>query len=181
MRGDESQFAAELEAHLRAQVPFSDSVDVCVGECILYKLEIDTAHNVYPREPRNPKRGQYAFETDILIRNKQTAIPLVVIELKVGNFSTHDVITYSAKATHHKEVYPYLRYGFVVRGKKPLTRKFLTHNQGIDFAMSVPKADDEDLVKLIQRQTRQAERLVEIMREREQTFTLYEKHFDVRT
>ena len=32
------------------------------------------------------------------------------MEFKQG-LSTHDVLTYSAKATRHKQVYPYLRYG----------------------------------------------------------------------
>jgi len=43
-------------------------------------------------------------------------LPFVVIETKYGSFSTHDVLIYSTKALKHKEIYPYIRYGFVVGG-----------------------------------------------------------------
>jgi hypothetical protein len=132
-------------------------------------------------ELRSPKRGQFAFQTDILIEKAEPAIPLVVVELKFGGFSTHDIIMYSSKATRRKELYPYLRYGFVVGGSDALSKKFLTHNQGVDFAMSISDlaTGGTKLIDLVMRQIRSAETLVDMMRTNRTTFTRYEKNIDV--
>src|SRR6202035_5510474 len=61
------------------------------GKSILYKIEIDALGKVTHDSIDNPARGQYAFQTDILIT--RASLPLVVIELKSGSFTTHDVIT----------------------------------------------------------------------------------------
>ena len=129
------------------------------GKSILYKIEVDAFGKVTHDSLDSPTRGQFAFQTDILIT--KASLPLVVIELKVGSFTTHDVITYSWKAVRHKQVYPYLRYGFVVFGLDVLGRRFVTHNEGFDFAMALPDtaAIDADLVPLIQRQLTSAERV----------------------
>ena len=50
-----------------------------------------------PSDPKEPKRGSYAFQTDLLVTNIES-LPLVVIEIKYGGFTTHDVLTYSIKA-----------------------------------------------------------------------------------
>jgi hypothetical protein len=134
---------------------------------------------------QNPSRGQFAFQTDILIRKANANIPLVAIELKFGRFTTHDIITYSSKATRHKEIYPYLRYGFLVGEAKPLSKKFLTHNQGIDFAMSVSGTEtgegDTAIVELVERQIGYAERLVVMMAKNRISFTRYETAIEIET
>jgi hypothetical protein len=129
------------------------------GKSILYKIEVDAFGKVTHDGADNPTRGQFAFQTDVLIT--KASLPLVVIELKVGSFTTHDVITYSWKAVRHKQVYPYLRYGFVVFGLESLGRRFVTHNEGFDFAMALPDtaAIETDLVPLVQRQLTSAERM----------------------
>ena len=103
-----------------------------------------------------------------------------MVELKFGGFSTHDIITYSQKAVRHKEIYPYLRYGFVVGGSTSLSKKFLTHNQGIDFAMSVSSLDTKGecaaLIQLVERQIEDAQRLVELMRDDGKTFKRFENN-----
>ena len=179
-RDQERQFALELRKLLEASLP-SSAYAVHVGKSLLYKLEVDVNGQLRPEDLRNPKRGQFAFETDILIEKADPAIPLVVVELKFGGFSTHDIITYSSKATRHKEIYPYLRYGFVVGGAEALSKKFLTHNQGVDFAMSVPDmaTAGSKLIDLIRRQIGNAETLVEMMRTNRTSFTRYEKNIDV--
>jgi hypothetical protein len=129
------------------------------GKSILYKIEVDAFGKVTHDSLDSPMRGQFAFQTDVLIT--KASLPLVVIELKVGSFTTHDVITYSWKAVRHKQVYPYLRYGFVVFGLDVLGRRFVTHNEGFDFAMALPDtaAIEADLVPLVQRQLKSAERV----------------------
>ncbi len=178
---EEKRFVLELQKLLQASL--SNAYAVRVGKSLLYKLEVDVDGQLRPKpeDLRSPKRGQFAFETDILIEKADPPIPLVVVELKFGGFSTHDIITYSSKATRHKEIYPYLRYGFVVGGSDALSKKFLTHNQGVDFAMSVPDmaTDGSKLIDLIRRQIRSAETLVEMMRTTRTSFTRYEKNIDV--
>jgi hypothetical protein len=48
--------------------------------------------------------------------------------------TTHDVLTYSAKARKHKQVYPYLRYGFVVPEVEFVPRRFFIHNDALDYS-----------------------------------------------
>jgi hypothetical protein len=62
-----------------------------------------------------------------------------------------------------------------------LSKKFLTHDQGIDFAMSIfeLERDREQFVQLVNRQIQCAEKLVEVMRTKHTTFTVYEKGLDV--
>jgi hypothetical protein len=129
------------------------------GKSILYKIEVDAFGRVTHDSLDSPTRGQFAFQTDLLIT--KTSLPLIAIELKVGSFTTHDVITYSWKAVRHKQVYPYLRYGFVVFGLDALGRRFVTHNEGFDFAMALPDttAIETDLVALVRRQLTSAERM----------------------
>lgn len=149
------------------------------GKSILYKIEVDALGQVTHASPDSPMRGQYAFQTDILIT--KASLPLVVIELKVGAFTTHDVITYSWKAQRHKQVYPYLRYGFVVVGLDALGRRFTTHNEGFDFAMALPnvKAAQTDLVPLVQRQITSAERLSGLMQSGRGKFRRYEEIVEI--
>jgi len=184
MRGEEALFAGHLEKLLNGA--FKCGIKIGLGSNLLYTLEIDATGQVRPNaeERKDPKRGQlYAFETDILIERTNPAIPLVVLELKYASFSTHDIITYSSKATRHKQVYPYLRYGFVLGGSKSLSKKFLAHNQGIDFAMSMYdlSTDGPKLLQLVGRQIRYAKTLVEVMRNDRKTFKCFAKGIDVET
>jgi hypothetical protein len=176
--GQEDQFALDIQTRL--QVPLGDGFKVGVKQNLLYRLEIDSSGKLRPRQEdaEDPKRGNlFAFQTDVLIKKTNPSIPLVVVEVKFGGFSTHDVITYSSKATRHKDIYPYLRYGFVVGGSKALSQKLLTHNQGIDFAMSISDmaTDAKELVALIARQVGHADKLAELMRDNRNKFTRYEK------
>jgi hypothetical protein len=86
------------------------------------------------------------------------------------------------KRGRHKEIYPYLRYGFVLGGRKPLTNKFFTHNQGFDFAMFVLhlRTDGENLVRMIKRKINHAETLIDVMRNDRATFKRYERNIVVR-
>jgi hypothetical protein len=182
MRGKEAQFARKLQKLL--QGPFGRKFKIEIGKNLLYTLEVDATGKVRPNleERQDPKRGQlYAFQTDILIEKTKPIVPLVVLELKFGKFSTHDIITYSSKATRHKAIYPYLRYGFVVGGSKSLSKKFLAHNQGIDFAMSISNfaTDGAKLIQLVERQIGDAEKLVKVMSNDRKTFTRYVKGIDV--
>jgi hypothetical protein len=159
-KASEQQVAIRIKELLSAHFP---NYAVESGKSILYKIEVDVFGNTTHAGMDAPARGRFAFQTDILIA--KSSLPLVVIELKVGSFTTHDVITYSWKAVRHKQVYPYLRYGFVVFGLGILGRRFVTHNEGFDFAMALPDmaAVEGDLVPLVQRQLASAERMTALI------------------
>ncbi len=129
-----SVLAKKLEEKLKER-KICREIEVVLFESLIYKVIVDENLNYDPLDPKDPKRGSNAFQVDILIRDRHGKIPLVVIELKLAKFSTYDVITYSQKALKHKDIYPYLRYGFVIMcGKSYIERRFFVHNQGMDFA-----------------------------------------------
>lgn len=165
---DEKEFAEELKETLITK--FSPKYSITTKEPIIYKVIVDDTGNFNPRTPEKPSRGNLAFETDILI--KKNNIPLVVIETKYGGFSTHDVLTYSNKALKHKEVYPYLRYGFIVGNTKIIQNRFFTHNTGFDFAMALDHTSKNELDKFIEVITKQiesSEKLLNILSEKNAT------------
>ena len=141
----------------------SQDYQVLQGANLLYRIEIDGVGKISNDGGGPPRRGQYAFQTDILVSKNE--IPLVVVELKSGSFSSHDVITYSFKAQRHKQVYPYLRYGFAVVGLEALGRRFVTHNEGFDFAVALPTVScvETELVAIVRRQITNAERMIALM------------------
>lgn len=75
---------------------------------LIYKVIIGENLEYKPNDPKNPRRGGYAFQTDLAIVKRKSNLPLVIIETKYGDFSSHDVLTYSTKALKHKEIYPYI-------------------------------------------------------------------------
>lgn len=160
----EKQFRKRLLKELKNEL---STYIVNEGENLLYKLIIDTQGNLQPSNFANPKRGQLAFQTDLLIRNDK--VPLVVIETKFGGFSTHDVLTYSTKAMKHKEVYPYVRYGLVVGGRSKIDRKFFTHNAGFDFAVAMGNTEDDlkELVEIVKKQIQNAELMLDVLKKKE--------------
>jgi hypothetical protein len=107
----------------------------------------------------------YAYQADIVVREKNGKVPLVAVELKCGagaGYTTHDVLTYSAKAARHKELYPYLRYGMAIAGARPIGRKFFFTNTALDFVVAFPIADDDEggfrrLVEVVKHQVKLAE------------------------
>jgi len=108
------------------------------GASLLYQVTVNNNLSVTV-DVKNPRRGSSAFQTDLCVFEKKTAtvsIPRVVLEFKT-KVSTHDVITYSAKATKHKQVYPYLRYGIVASDHATVPGRLFTHNQSLDFCASV--------------------------------------------
>lgn len=104
---------------------------------LLYQITVDNRLSISVN-PRDPKRGQSAFQTDLCIFEEVEegiTIPRVVVEFK-PDFSTHDILIYSAKARKHKHVYPYLRYGLVMGDLSTIPGRFFTHNEGLDFAVA---------------------------------------------
>ena len=79
------------------------------GAALLYQVTVDNqlSHTV---NVKHPVRGNSAFQTDLCVfeqKSEDVSIHRVVMEFKT-RISTHDVLTYSAKATKHTQVYPYI-------------------------------------------------------------------------
>ena len=78
------------------------------------------------------------YETDLLVYDaldQDVWIPRVVIECKLEGVTTHDAITYSRKASTHKQVHPYLRYGILIGswGKGQFPARLFRHGEHFDF------------------------------------------------
>lgn len=81
------------------------------------------------------------YETDILISDiapDGSWTPRVIVECKLKRITTHDALTYSAKASSHRAVHPYLRYGFLAGGRADfaLPARLIRHGQQFDFMIS---------------------------------------------
>ena len=69
----------------------------------------------------------------------------MVLEFK-NKVTPHDVLIYSAKARRHKQVYPYLRYGFVASEELYVPRRFFMHNDALDFFAALKTKDGMSLI-----------------------------------
>lgn len=176
IRRSEHEIAVQVRNVLAQHL--SPEYQVHQGKNILYRIEVDAFGKV-SHDGLDARRGKYAFQTDILVTKGE--IPLVVVELKSGLFSSHDVITYSWKAERHKQVYPYLRYGFAVVGIEILGRRFVTHNEGFDFAVALPgpAGIENDLLAIVRRQIVSAERMIDLMRSSRIKLRRYEQNIEI--
>lgn len=113
------------------------------GKNLLYQIMINNRLEV-DVDLQDPKRGQSAFQTDLCVVEaieNELEIPRVVLEFK-KKLSTHDVIIYSDKASKHKRIYPYLRYGIVIGNQTLVPGKFFTHNEGMDFCVAAASHEE---------------------------------------
>lgn len=116
------------------------------GAALLYQVTVDNRLSLTV-DVKKPSRGNSAFQTDLCIFEKKgedVSIPRVVMEFKTG-ISTHDVLTYNAKAIKHKQVYPYLRYGIIASAETSVPGRLFKHNESLDFCASVAGLTDEML------------------------------------
>ena len=116
------------------------------GAALLYQVTVDNQLSLTVNVKR-PVRGNSAFQTDLCIfekKSEEVSIPRVVMEFKT-RITTHDVLTYSAKATKHKQVYPYLRYGIVASSETAVPGRLFTHNESLDFCATVADLEGKEL------------------------------------
>ena len=106
---------------------------VITGGRLAYRNEVFRYNDTKPSESK-----LIAYQTDILVREELGNglwVPRVVIECKLASVTTHDALTYSAKAETHKQVHPYLRYGILIgdHEKKAVPRRLFRHGAYFDF------------------------------------------------
>lgn len=119
---------------------------VARGAALLYQVTVDNQLSLTV-DVKRPTRGSSAFQTDLCVleaKSEDVSIPRVVMEFKT-RITTHDVLTYSAKATKHKQVYPYLRYGIVASDESSVPGRLFTHNESLDFCAAVSGLSDKEL------------------------------------
>lgn len=161
-------FVPELEARIRKMRPGGAPLRVVAGRRLTYASEV---HSYEP--PRVGIQIPSAYETDVLIYDEHkngSWVPRVVIECKRRSVTTHDALTYSTKAATHKNVHPYLRYGFLTgnRGSHSLPARLVRHGTNFDFMASwvgYEATTDEwnQLVRVIKDEVRASRRLQELL------------------
>jgi hypothetical protein len=110
----------------------------------------------------DPKR----YETDILVTKPfkrsgavpervPSGIPLVVVEVKGSSGSTNDSIDYADRATMHRHLYPWLRYGMVTMERK-IGWRFLAHMRDYDFivALGRERAEQDQRIREVAKAVR---------------------------
>jgi len=104
---------------------------------------------------RVKRKGDYEVdlvilrEPDHLDKGRGEQLPIVVLELK-QSASTHDVLTYASKATDHRRVYPWLRYGLVTYNEW-LAKRYLWHGRGFDFILCIQGLRTRERRRLLRR------------------------------
>ena len=141
---EESGFVTK--AQMAAEEALQPPLSIRRGAALLYEVTVDNNLSLTVN-PKHPVRGDSAFQTDLCVfdtKSDDIVIPRVVLEFKTS-ITTHDVLTYSAKARRHKQVYPYLRYGLVVSGEAFVPRRFFVHNDALDFFAAMANIKDTEL------------------------------------
>ena len=120
-----------------------------------------------------PIRGRgKGFEQDLLVYDEvsdshTSVVPRIVVELKFGNVTTHDVIVYSEKADRIRRVYPYVRYGFFLGGLKNIPGRVLRLGQRFDFVASLSaepnESELEQFVLLMQQEAKASIQLCDLL------------------
>jgi hypothetical protein len=151
-------------AHAAAKQVLRPPQSIERGAVLLYQITVDNKLETTV-DPKKPKRGDSAFQTDLCVfeeKSNNIKLPRVLLEFKSG-ISTHDVLTYSAKARKHKQVYPYLRYGVVVSNEAVAPRRFFIHNEALDFFAAVKNTKHAELgdffSRLIEREVTTSKRM----------------------
>lgn len=113
------------------------------------------------------------YQTDLLILESCDGsshwVPRVVVEFKLGRVTTHDALTYSAKAATHKSIHPYLRYGIVIghySGAVP--RRLIRHGHQFDFMLTLAShqlsnADRDKLCKLVREEVVASQQIGQVL------------------
>jgi hypothetical protein len=132
-----------------AQKAIEDGIFIKRGAALLYQVTVDNRLKL-TIDPANPRRGRSAFQTDLCVFETLDGIdvPRVVMEFK-SSITTHDILTYSAKARKHKQVYPYLRYGLVASADQVVPGRFFRHNESLDYCFAAARYQKRGLRQIL--------------------------------
>jgi hypothetical protein len=133
----------------------------------------------------DPVTVSHGYQTDLLIAERLAApgdwVPRVVVEFKLGSVTTHDALTYSAKAATHKNVHPYLRYGIVIgKYEGAVPRRLIRHGHQFDFMLTLASekltdADRKRLFRLLREEVRASRTISTLLSGRSDITLLHRK------
>jgi hypothetical protein len=134
--GGEKAWVKELQPKLQVALQGLSFGDVRVGVETSHRLPY--AFEILDYNKRSPGKTRTAgYQTDMLVWDEHadgTWVPRVVVECKLGSVTTHDALTYSAKANTHKHVHPYLRYGILIGNYgEVVPSRLIRHGAYFDF------------------------------------------------
>ena len=161
-------FTKKLDAELKSMR--SAEVRAADGKRLAYACEVQrySADDI-------PDVHTSKYETDILIADHFSDgswIPRVVIECKLEDITTHDALTYSAKAATHRAVHPYLRYGFLAGARRDfgIPPRLVRHGEDFDFMLTwrglrASPAEWKAFVATVKREVKTSRSLQDILQE----------------
>jgi len=137
-----------------------------------YRLQLKDDGTRDPSDEQ-PMRGRNAFQQDIVLFEKKTGSPRLVIETKVKGCSTDQAIAYSTRAHLLKQVYPFLRYILLIGNAGNFTYKLIKHGEFFDAiktirfdpSSKIVEKDFESFLELLEREIEISQKLGEIIRE----------------
>jgi hypothetical protein len=158
---------SKIEGALQLELPKTITIEVTDGTRLPY------AYEVLSYKGQEPDKSSYmGYQTDILISqiDDDIWIPRIIIECKKVSVSTHDAIVYSTKASTHKNVHPYLRYGILL-GKRthyPIPGRLIRHGAHFDFMVSWKDYEPElhewnEFIKILKKEVMASTKLEEAL------------------
>ena len=154
----ERAWVETVKADLREALP-GKNISIETGHRLPYALNVS---GYLRKNNKAVFEEPFKYQTDLLIVENAVEgdnwVPRVVVEFKLGVVTTHDALTYSAKAATHKSVHPYLRYGIIVGGfNGPVPKRILRHGSQFDFMMTLAsealtKVERTKLVRLLKQE-----------------------------
>ena len=181
----EREWVEEVKLSLQAALA-REGLTVVTGLRLPYSLYV-AAYRSKPGAlaSTDPATESHGYQTDLLIAEQQQAaaqwVPRVVVEFKLGSATTHDALTYSAKAATHKSVHPYLRYGIVIGGLDgQVPRRLMRHGHNFDFMATLPseklgRRDRDQLAALLMDEVRASQTLSRLLAEKSDIKLLHRK------
>lgn len=165
----EKEWMEDVKKRLEKEESFlKDNILFSTGKRVPYLFEVLSYLNDKPDDKNIIK-----YETDLLVYQRidnEKWKPRIIIEGKINSVTTHGAITYSQKASTHKNVHPYLRYGILLGNRKhfPLPGRLFRHGAYFDFMLSwkaFEPAEDEwkNFLKIIKSEIKYSEQLEEIL------------------
>lgn len=126
-------WVSKLDKRLKTKMGPVVQVAAADQQRLIYAYEIGSYDGTTPSSTNSE-----LYRTDLLVwelKDKESWVPRVVVETKLKSVTSHDALTYSAKAFTHKQVHPYLRYGLLIGnyGKHPLPSRLFRHGAHFDF------------------------------------------------
>ncbi len=114
----------------------SPAIGVVAGRHLRYTSQIHAYQGDDPAESDAQR-----YETDLLFFDTlpdDRWVPRVIVECKLKSINTHEALAYSSKASTHKQVHPYLRYGMLIgqRRHAGIPRRLIKHGTHFDFLVA---------------------------------------------